>query len=129
MGSVSTMLIAAVQPINQMVPDHWHTKADKSVLMAEDLEEIRSRYQIPKEVELRIPTAKKRASDARPMEFTLYERGAAWGPEVTPSTVSCGCAKPSRGSPRAIDAERVEDNIRLRDRVATGDWGGSNDCG
>lgn len=65
--------MATVQPISQVAPDHLHTKDDKSTLPVEYLEELRSRYQIPADVELRVPAVKKRFSDARSMEFTLYE--------------------------------------------------------
>lgn len=66
-------LIAAVKPISQVEPDHWHTKADKLTFTAEELEEVRERYQIPAKIELKLPTSKERPSDARPMEFALYE--------------------------------------------------------
>lgn len=62
-----------MKPISQVEPDHWHTKADKLTFTAEKLEEVRERYQIPAKIELKLPTSKERPSDARPMEFALYE--------------------------------------------------------
>lgn len=34
----SLTMIAAPKPISQAEPDHWHTKADKSTVIAEELE-------------------------------------------------------------------------------------------
>ncbi|THG21094.1 hypothetical protein TEA_003177 [Camellia sinensis var. sinensis] len=68
----STMIVA-LRPISQVGPDHWHTKADKSTFTTEELEEVRTKYQIPAEIELKLPTSKERVPNARLMEFTLYE--------------------------------------------------------
>ncbi|THG16967.1 hypothetical protein TEA_010501 [Camellia sinensis var. sinensis] len=78
----SSTLRAATKPISQVEPDHWHTKADKSTFTAEELEVMREKYQIPVEIELKLPTSKERASDARPGEFVLYEE-ANEGAEMT----------------------------------------------
>ncbi|XP_028059423.1 uncharacterized protein LOC114263132 [Camellia sinensis] len=74
----STMIVAR-KPINQVKPDNWHTKANKSTFTAEELEKVRRKYQIPAEIELKLPTSKERASNARPMEFTLYEEALRGG--------------------------------------------------
>lgn len=66
-------IISAVRPISQVEPDHWHTKSDRSVLIVEELEGIRKKYQIPSEIGLRLPESKERASDVRQGEFSLYE--------------------------------------------------------
>ncbi|KAF5933328.1 hypothetical protein HYC85_029499 [Camellia sinensis] len=69
-------MIAAPRPISQAEPDHWHTKADRSILTPAELEGTRGKYQIPLEIGLRLPTSTERASDVRPREFSLYEE--AW---------------------------------------------------
>ncbi|GMP41151.1 hypothetical protein CsSME_00011347 [Camellia sinensis var. sinensis] len=78
----SSSMIAAPKPISQVEPDHWHTKADKSTITAKELEGMREKYQIPVEIELKLPTPNERASDARPGEFALYEE-ANRGVEMT----------------------------------------------
>jgi len=60
----SFTMIMAAQPISQVEPDHWDTKADKSTVTAEKLVGIREKYQIPAEIELKLPTTKERPSDA-----------------------------------------------------------------
>lgn len=77
--SRTSTMIAAVKPISQVQPDHWHTKADKSTVTAGELEAIRERYQVPAEVELLLPTSTERASDHRPGEFTFYEEAFKGG--------------------------------------------------
>lgn len=76
---ISATMMLAAQPINQVAPDHWHTKVDKCTLTVKDLEDIYTKYQIPMEVELRLPMAKEWASDAGSMEFTLYEEALNGG--------------------------------------------------
>ncbi|KAF5933706.1 hypothetical protein HYC85_029877 [Camellia sinensis] len=75
----ASALILALKPLSQVEPDQWHTKADRSTLMATDLEVIRERYQIPAEVELLLPTSRERPSTARPEEFSLYEEALKGG--------------------------------------------------
>ncbi|GMP84445.1 hypothetical protein CsSME_00037974 [Camellia sinensis var. sinensis] len=77
--SQASVLILAPRPISQVEPDQWHTKADKSTITAADLEAIRERYQISAEVELLLPTSRKRPFDARPGEFSLYEEALKGG--------------------------------------------------
>ncbi|GMP39979.1 hypothetical protein CsSME_00010611 [Camellia sinensis var. sinensis] len=72
----STMAVAA-RPISQVRPNHWHTKADKSTFTVEELKEMRKKYQIPVEVELKLLISKERTSDVRPIEFALYKE-ALW---------------------------------------------------
>ncbi|KAL7201799.1 hypothetical protein ACSBR1_033491 [Camellia fascicularis] len=74
----STMIVVA-RPISQVGPDHWHTKANKSTFTVEELEEVRKKYQIPAEIELKLLTSKERVSDARLMEFMLYEEALRGG--------------------------------------------------
>ena len=61
----SLTMIAAPKPINQAEPDHWHTKANKSTVTAKELVSIRERYQIPAEIELKLPSTKERPADDR----------------------------------------------------------------
>ncbi|XP_028074153.1 uncharacterized protein LOC114276572, partial [Camellia sinensis] len=77
--SQASVLVLAPQPLSQVEPDQWHTKADRSTLTAADLEVIRGRYQIPAEVELRLPTSGERPSTVRPGEFSLYEEALKGG--------------------------------------------------
>lgn len=44
-----------------------------------ELEAIRKKYQILEEVELLLPTSTERPSDARPGEFSLYEKALKGG--------------------------------------------------
>ena len=53
--SHSSTMIAAAKPINQVEPDHWHTKADKSTVTAADLEAFCKKYKVPTEIELLLP--------------------------------------------------------------------------
>lgn len=99
-------IISAVRPISQVEPDHWHTKADKSVLTAEELEGIRKKYQIPSEIELRLPTSTERASNVRPGEFSLYEEALRGGlrlplPEVVGNVLNKLEAAPGQLMPNA----------------------------
>lgn len=66
-------MIVAARPISQVKLDRWPTKANKLMFTTKELEEVRRKYQISAKIELKLPTSNERASDARPMEFTLYE--------------------------------------------------------
>ena len=88
-----------------MALDHWHTKAARSTLLVEDLEELRSKYQILAEVELRLRMVNERAFDARPMEFTLNEEALWRLPEVAPLTRSGGRAESPRGGSKTTNVE------------------------
>ncbi|GMQ09412.1 hypothetical protein CsSME_00052801 [Camellia sinensis var. sinensis] len=77
--SHASTMIAAPKPISQAELDHWHTKADKSMVTVAELEAIRDKYQVPAEIELLLPTSMKRPSDARPGEFALYEKALKGG--------------------------------------------------
>ncbi|XP_028108514.1 uncharacterized protein LOC114307325 [Camellia sinensis] len=78
-GSHGSTMIAAPKPISQAEPDHWHTKADRSMVTAADLEAIREKYQVPAEIELLLPMSTEMPSDARSGEFSLYEEALKGG--------------------------------------------------
>ena len=75
----ASALILAPKPLNQVESEQWHTKADKSTLTVADLEAIREQYQIPAEVDLRLPTLEERPSMVKPWEFSLYEEALNGG--------------------------------------------------
>lgn len=76
---IPSTMISTAQSINQVAQDHWYIKVDKLRLTPEKLEEIGKKYQIPENIELRLPMTDERTSNARPIEFTLYEEALNGG--------------------------------------------------
>ncbi|GMQ07841.1 hypothetical protein CsSME_00051860 [Camellia sinensis var. sinensis] len=95
-------IISAARPISQEEPNHWHTKPDKFVLIAEELEGIRKKYQIPSEIGLRLPTTTERASDVRPGEFSLYEEALRGGLRLPLPQVVVEVLKKLEAAPRQL---------------------------
>ena len=72
-------VVEMAQPISQVEPDHWHSRADRSLITAAELGAIREKYQIPVEVELWVPKSTERPSDVRVGAFSLYEEALKGG--------------------------------------------------